>query len=211
MVCIVPYPEAKINWEKVHQDQEWGLLPNGWFCDFYEQYYKDSANLNFLDLGCANGPQTLYLAERGHRITALDIAQTALDRLKERLTDEQQTRVETVCCDVINYRGEPGKFDCVVEVSLFECIPLEDAMLAMWQIWRCLKPGGRLFARVSCEGLPMAWLRKGAYHRATAQDELLEMLRGFEGKAEIKETFIPVFSPPFPIRHWVIDAVKKVP
>src|SRR5262245_18967445 len=114
-------------WDQVHQKQDWGLEPNGWFLEFYERYYKDSTGLTFIDIGCGGWAQILFLASKGHSVIAVNIYQTALNKLKTYLSDEDVERVTTICSDAVDYRATSNSIDCVVEVSMLECLTLENA------------------------------------------------------------------------------------
>lgn len=74
----MPSDEARDFWEQryAEQDQMWSGRPNVVLVEEIEGMAPGSA----LDLGCGEGADSIWLAERGWRVTAADISQLALDR-----------------------------------------------------------------------------------------------------------------------------------
>ncbi|MFE7745897.1 class I SAM-dependent methyltransferase [Nocardia sp. NPDC057455] len=69
-------------WESFYQerDQIWSGRPNFLLVREIEAVAPGTA----LDLGCAEGADAIWLAERGWRVTAVDISETALARARAR-------------------------------------------------------------------------------------------------------------------------------
>jgi SAM-dependent methyltransferase len=70
-----------------------------------------------LDAGCGTGDNAFFLAERGFRVTAVDIAPTAIETARTRGDD-----VEWVVGDAAAFTG---RFDTVLASALFHCLPPE--------------------------------------------------------------------------------------
>lgn len=91
-----------------------------------------------LDAGAGTGFLTLPLARQGHEVTALDLSERMLARLRDKATDEGlDPRI------VHGPAGEPpeGPFDAVVERHLLWQLPDPAAAL---RAWRKAAPAGRL-------------------------------------------------------------------
>ena len=71
-----------------------------------------------LDAGCGTGDNALFLAARGHRVTGVDIAPTAIETARGR-----GDGVEWVVGDSASFTG---RFDTVLASALFHCLPVED-------------------------------------------------------------------------------------
>ncbi|NVK40592.1 MAG: methyltransferase domain-containing protein [Oceanospirillaceae bacterium] len=92
-----------------------------------------------LDVGAGDGAASLWLAEQGFDVTAVDIAEAGLERL-ERFAGERQLQIRTACLDLgsDNGIGALGTFD-----SVLVCRYKPDARL--WpQLAAVLVPGGTL-------------------------------------------------------------------
>jgi SAM-dependent methyltransferase len=68
-----------------------------------------------LDAGCGTGDNALFLAGRGHRVTAVDVAPTAIETARTR-----GDGVEWIISDSFT-----GAFDTVLASALFHCLPPE--------------------------------------------------------------------------------------
>ena len=94
-----------------------------------------------LDIGCGPGIYARDLALRGARVTALDSAPAMLAAVVE----ESHAAGVTVDCvegDVSAIPSPDASFDAAVLVQVIEYVP--DAVAALQEIRRVLKPGGRL-------------------------------------------------------------------
>jgi SAM-dependent methyltransferase len=70
-----------------------------------------------LDAGCGTGDNAIFLAGRGHRVTAVDIAPSAIETARTRGGD-----VKWVVGDSAEFSG---RFDTVLASALFHCLPPE--------------------------------------------------------------------------------------
>jgi len=132
----------------------------------------DVAGLRVLDLCAAPGGKTLQLAAAGAQVTALDISESRLDRLRENLA-RTGLEAETMAADALEWRPE-ASFDAILldapcsatgtgrrhpdmphlrggDLDLAALTALQDRLLD--RAFRWLAPGGRLvFA--TCSLLP---------------------------------------------------------
>jgi SAM-dependent methyltransferase len=101
-----------------------------------------------LDLGCARGEHALALARAGFDVVGADSDAALLELLRTNAGNEGLA-VETWLQDVQAGLPEAGTFDAVVCTEVLEHVP--DYRLAMREIARALKPGGR-----ACISVPTA-------------------------------------------------------
>lgn len=69
-----------------------------------------------LDAGCGHGAETLWLATRGWRVTAVDFSRTALDHARstaESIGADVAERVDWVEGDLATWTPQPGHYDLV--------------------------------------------------------------------------------------------------
>lgn len=97
-----------------------------------------------LDAGCGQGAGAIWLASRGWRVTAVDIAATALDRARERAEPagaDVTSRIEWVNADLTTWRPERDHFDlvCALYVHTAESQDEQVGRLAA-----AVAPGGTL-------------------------------------------------------------------
>jgi SAM-dependent methyltransferase len=89
-----------------------------------------------LEIGCGEGRVTRDLAERGHRMTAVDASPTLLAA-----AEEAMPRAEYVLADAADLPFEDGSFDCVVAYN--SLIDIQDMPGAVREAARVLTPDGR--------------------------------------------------------------------
>jgi SAM-dependent methyltransferase len=100
--------------------------------------------LRFLEMGCGAGPNLLWLAKRGIRVSGIDISPTAL-RLCERnlrsagLAHKIGDLIEGSVTDV---PLPDGSFDGIVEACVFQHLNRKERRQAFAEVARLLKPGG---------------------------------------------------------------------
>lgn len=108
----------------------------------------DPSAFRVLDLGCAAGRNTVYLAEAGVDVQAVDASEAMLARTRERLRavfapDEVERRVR---CGVMTILGayDDDAFDLVVALGVLHTADsVEEWDDALSEIARVLRPGGR--------------------------------------------------------------------
>jgi len=98
-----------------------------------------------LDLAAGEGRNTVWLAERGWRVTAVDFSRVGLEKGRKlsaaRGVDEDQ--VTWIVADLNDYQPEPGGFDLVLIAYAQVAADLLAAMLA--RASSAVAPGGTMF------------------------------------------------------------------
>ncbi len=100
--------------------------------------FADRPSLDILDVGCAQGTLALLLAERGHRVTAVDLRPEFLEYAQSRHTegDVRFIQANALAGDI------PGTYDLVFANQIIEHLVYPDQLLAC--LMARLKPGGRV-------------------------------------------------------------------
>jgi SAM-dependent methyltransferase len=102
------------------------------------------ANLKFLEMGCGAGPNLLWLAQKGVRISGVDISPTALQlarRTLERAGVAQ--RIDSLVeAPVSLVPFEEASFDGVIEACVFQHLSRSERLAAFSEVKRLLRPGG---------------------------------------------------------------------
>jgi len=102
-----------------------------------------------LELGCGWGSLTLWMAEhfRAARITAVSNSRTQKEYIDSEAARRGLTNIEVITCDMNVFEApEPGTYDRVVSVEMFEHMKNYQALMA--KIGRWLAPGGMLFVHI---------------------------------------------------------------
>jgi SAM-dependent methyltransferase len=106
-----------------------------------------------LDLGCGYGGLSIYAAQEGATVTAVDVNQPVLEVLARRLKEpgfRGAQRIRLLRAGATSLPFESGSFDQVITVGVIEWVPLasgrgdprEVQLQALREICRTLAPGG---------------------------------------------------------------------
>ena len=134
-----------------------------------------------LDVGCGEAAISLYLAERGYRTVGLDLSPTAIELARGEAERRRLTNVSFEVADISSLTGYDGRFDTIVDSTLFHSIPVEAREGYQQSIARAAAPGASYFVLV----FDKAAMPNGPANAVTA-DELAEVVA----------------------KHWVIDEIK---
>jgi 2-polyprenyl-6-hydroxyphenyl methylase/3-demethylubiquinone-9 3-methyltransferase len=96
------------------------------------------APLDILDVGCAQGTLALLLAERGHRVTAVDLRREFLEYAQSRHTHGDVRFLQLNALE----QEIPDRYDLVFANQLIEHLVYPDRLVA--RLKAALRPGGRL-------------------------------------------------------------------
>ena len=146
----------------------------------------DLEGKKILDVGAGAGRLSLRLAEKGAEVTALDLSEKILEKIKN-------VKIKKIIGDVESTNFPDESFDIVV--ATFLIVHLKDMKRFFDEAYRVLKPGGLfLVTNINQRKAPAVKTKKGLvqiesfYHRPELVIEELEnMAFGIEEEEFIKE------------------------
>ena len=98
-----------------------------------------------LELGCGEGRDTEFLASRGFSVTATDISEERLKVCEQNVTG--------ATCQLLDLRQPlpfaDKTFSTVLASLCLHYFEWDKTQQIVGGIWRCIKPGGRVIARVN--------------------------------------------------------------
>jgi len=105
-----------------------------------------------LDAGCGEAALSLHLAALGHNTVGLDASPTAIELAKAAAARQGLTRASFAVADITDFDSYPtgtdGRFDTIVDSTLFHSMPVELRDGYQRSIVRAAKPGASYFVLV---------------------------------------------------------------
>ncbi|CAF5083194.1 unnamed protein product, partial [Rotaria sp. Silwood1] len=98
-----------------------------------------------LDVSCGIGTQTIGLSKNGYQVTASDLSENEIERAKKEAQQRGQINISFSVCDMRRaFTHHGGNFDIVISCdnSIPHLLTDEDILLALKQMYSCLRPGG---------------------------------------------------------------------
>jgi SAM-dependent methyltransferase len=95
-----------------------------------------------LDIGCGLGDNAIFLASRGHSVTALDGSPAAIEQARDRAA-QAGVSVNFNVADATNLAGYDGRFDTVVDSALYHCLDDAGRQAYAANMYRATRSGAR--------------------------------------------------------------------
>jgi SAM-dependent methyltransferase len=108
-----------------------------------------------LDVGCGEAAVDLYLAERGFTTVGLDLSPTAIELARAEAAKRGLTNASFEVADISAFSGYDGRFNTIVDSTLFHSIPVDLREGYQQSIVRAAAPDASYFVLVfDRAGLP---------------------------------------------------------
>jgi 2-heptyl-1-hydroxyquinolin-4(1H)-one methyltransferase len=143
-----------------------------------------------LDVGCGEAAVDLYLAERGFTTVGLDLSPTAIELAKAEAAKRGLTNASFEVADITAFGGYDGRFNTIVDSTLFHSIPVEAREGYQQSIVRAAAPGASYYVLV----FDRAGLPNGPANPVT-EDELREAVSKYWTIDEIRPARIHASFP----------------
>ena len=100
----------------------WGKKPSE-SCEKALEFIEEPHGKKLLDLGCGEGRNAVYFAEKGFRVTALDLSEEGLKKAR-RYAEEKGVEIKTIHADLNDYSLKE-KYDVIFSTGSLQYIPKE--------------------------------------------------------------------------------------
>jgi SAM-dependent methyltransferase len=101
-----------------------------------------------LDAGCGEAAVSLHLAALGHNTVGLDASPTAIELAKAEAAQRGLTNASFEVADISSFTGYDGRFNTIVDSTLFHSMPVELRDGYQRSIVRAAAPGASYFVLV---------------------------------------------------------------
>ena len=150
----------RTNYEKWYEGDEyyWGLEPG----DFLFELIKlcpPTENTKVLDIGCGEGKDAVFMAEKGYDVTAFDLTENGI-RKTIALAHKRGVKVNAYVDDINTFETDE-KFDIIFSTGTVQYIFDENKESFFKKLEKITKPNGIVFINVFVEKsfleLPPDW------------------------------------------------------
>lgn len=141
-------------------------------------------NLEIFDIGGGPGRYSIYLAEKGHRVSLLDLSKRNIEVAKEKSVERNIKLEAYIHGNALELGGYDQRYDVVLLMGpLYHLINESDRKAAIRGALRLLKPNGIIVASFISNYAPIQDYLKGV-HPIESVDELLGYLTDGENQEE---------------------------
>lgn len=150
----------RTNYEKWYASDEyyWGTEPAD-FCDKLIKLQPATASTKVLDIGCGEGKDAVYFAEKGYSVTAFDLTSTGIEKTKK-LTSQRKVRIDAYVDDINTFQTN-DTFDIIYSTGTIQYLFDENKKEFFEKIEKITKMNGVVFFNVFAEKpfleLPPDW------------------------------------------------------
>ena len=105
-----------------------------------------------LDAGCGHAELSLSLAADGYTVVGIDLSPTAITAATSAAQERGLTDVTFVAADITEFTGYDGRFNTVIDSTLFHSLPVEGRDGYLRSVHRAAAPGASYFVLVFAKG-----------------------------------------------------------
>jgi 2-polyprenyl-3-methyl-5-hydroxy-6-metoxy-1,4-benzoquinol methylase len=161
-----------------------------------------------LDIGCGEGADALWLAERGWQVLGIDVSDVAIDRARdEALSRTLPGRAEFQRADLREWVPERHTFDLVM--AFFVHLPVDERDLVFTRLAAAVAPGGTLLLAGHAVNDATSGVGRPSAHLLVDEADLLPYAAGFSTvttSTRAREVAGPSETPPLTVHDVVLVA-----
>ena len=147
---------SKQNWQQIYaRGEQLNRYPYDFIVANYFHYLRtyDGQVLKVLDLGCGGGNHSLFCAENGAQVLAVDYSLSALDTVNRRAAEQGLgERITTAQVDFEDFSLSVSGIDLVIDRLSVSHAPRHCAKQVYDAVYQMLNPGGVILSNVFSTG-----------------------------------------------------------
>ncbi|NLY45565.1 MAG: class I SAM-dependent methyltransferase [Tissierella sp.] len=168
------YDEKYDEWERLNRHKiEFDITKR------YLDEYIIGEGLEIFDIGGGPGRYSIYLAEKGHKVSLLDLSKRNIQVAKEKSADKGITLGAYIHGNALELDAYEQKYDVILLMGpLYHLVNESDRKKAIEGALRLLKPNGIIFASFISKYAPIQDYLKGLYPIDSVDDLLIFLQDG---------------------------------
>lgn len=142
-----------MDWEAIYQQQGTFKGPPPWNIgepqpEITTLIRDNTIRSEVLDAGCGVAELSLELAAQGHTVVGIDISATAIATAQQAAADRALSTATFVQADITSFTGFDGRFNTIIDSTLFHSLPIEARDGYIRSIHRAAAPGATYYVLV---------------------------------------------------------------
>jgi SAM-dependent methyltransferase len=181
---------------------DWSLIPPDTWKTVADEFlpvalrWKELQKRKVLDLGCGRGRNSIFLAEMGFEVTAIDLSPAGIEQLQQIIKQRKITNIKTLVCDMLELPFENGSFDCVLAFLSIGHTDYKGLVSVIDKITNLLVDSGRFYVTFNSKSSPgfknpankviddytiikTDKIENGIPHTYLEYDDVLKLMAGF--------------------------------
>ena len=147
-----------------------------------------------LDAGCGFAELSLALAAQGYTVVGVDLTPTAVAAATKAAQERGLSTASFLQADITSFSGHDGRFNTVVDSTLFHSLPVEGRDGYLRSVHRAAAPGAHYFVLVFAKGAFPAEMEPKP--NEVDEDELRAAMSKYWEIDEIRPAYIHANIPP---------------
>ncbi len=185
----------------------WGKKANKLLQNIWK---KAEAGSLFLDLGCGQGRDSLFMAKKDFRVTAVDKSKEGIRNLKS-MAEENNLDIYTVCQDIKNFRIKEDKYNIINIINSLHFLKKRDALNLIKKVKKGLKKNGYVIISDFTTQDPLFRKEKNKTKGFFKPKELLNLFSDFKiflyKESSVRDAGHPGFEQPH--RHRIVELIAQ--
>lgn len=168
-----------MSYDQLYKDNiVWGNQPNELLTQVFAMISDD---VQFLDLGCGQGRDVLFMLANGFKVTGVDKSQEGIRQIKDLAKTKGMpiANLNLICEDIADFNIEENKFDIINAYNSLQFLPKDYALLVLESIKSNLKKSGYIIISAFTIDDPSYKKVGNTNHCFFGQGELREIFSDF--------------------------------
>lgn len=151
----------RTQYEKCYEGDEyyWGLEPASFLDELIQSTNKEPSELTVLDIGCGEGKDAVYMAQQGCNVTAFDVTESGIRKLKK-LALNRSVEIDAFVADINDFEINK-QYDIIYSTGTIQYLFDENISTFFKKVNNMTKIGGIVYFNVFVEKpfleLPPDW------------------------------------------------------